>query len=122
MDSRFEVHHSPESDFRIGEYAGEKYGPTHNSLKQALAAAEQAVRDGLHGVNVWETSGAYAHIVPYCGHITQGYYMHGDRWWPTYWCVRHDLHRDGKCTSHTQGGGLLPAPPEQLALTIGGAQ
>lgn len=123
MAQRFEVLYSAEPDFRIGDYDGQKYGDTHGSLKQAMAAAEQAVRAGLHGVYVMnDSSGGYEHIVPYCKTVTQGRQLpDGGRYWPTFWCVRHDLHTDGKCAEHTEGGMALPSAPEQLALSIGGA-
>jgi hypothetical protein len=91
------------------------------SLKRAEECAEGEVRKGMRHVSILdESGGGYVKVYPRCRTVVNGSDV------PTlgghYWCGRTNLMSDGKCPDHSSGGTPLPAAPEQLALTVGGAQ
>lgn len=90
------------------------------SLKRATECADAEVRKGMRHVSILDVSaGGYVKVYPCCRTVVNGSDV------PTpgahYWCGRTDLMSDGRCARHTEGGTALPAAPEQLVLTIGGA-
>lgn len=115
--ARFAAFYSETSDLRYGERGWSTDSQTFGSPRLAVELAERWLAEGgRYDVNVQDLEERLFKVWPVCGTNTRTHTSADGRTHQTHQCVRQDLHSDGRCAEHTQGGTPPAASPLQLEL------